>query len=288
MKLLITGASGFLGRRAAAYMQGLGYEVLAPTHGQLDITDKANVQTWFREHRPEAVFHTAAISDTGKCQKDPVWSEAINVDGCVNLAESCREFGSKLVLCSTDQVYFGSPSPGPHREDDILTPPNIYGSQKLRAERQCLAIAPDTVCLRLSWMYSTKHLPGDHGNFLTTLLDTLEDETKPITWPVYDRRGITPVEAVVQQLPGALKLPGGPWNFGGENREDTYHLVKGLLEELGMEEPLTRLVPNETAFAETPRDMTLDLTKTRSAGISFPTTREGLLRALKMLKEGKT
>lgn len=287
MKLLVTGASGFLGRRAAAYLMSCGHEVLTPRHARLEITDAASVRDWFREHRPEGVIHTAAVSDTGLCQRKPEWSEAINVTGCVNLAESCREYGSKLVLCSSDQVYFGSPSPGPHREDDILVPPNVYGSQKLRAERNCLAIAPDTVCLRLSWMYSTTPLPGDHGNFLTTLLAALKDETKPLTWPVYDRRGITPVEAVIRQLPTALKLPGGPWNFGSENREDTYHLVRGLLEELGMEAALTRLEPNKTAFAEAPRDMTLDLTKARAAGIDFASTRESLLRSLQEIREEK-
>lgn len=285
MKLLITGGTGFLGRRSAEYMRALGYDVLTPTHSELDITNADNVLSWFREHRPQAVFHTAAISDTGKCQNDPVWSETINVDGCVNLARCCREFGSKLVLCSTDQVYFGSPSPGPHREDDILTPPNVYGGQKLRAEQRCLSIAPDTVCLRLSWMYSTRQQPGEHGNFLTTLRAALEDETKPLTWPVHDRRGITPVEAVIRQLPATLKLPGGVWNFGCENREDTYHMVQGVLKEQGMDEVLARLTPNEAAFADAPRDITLDLTKTRAAGIDFPTTREGLLQALKEIRE---
>ena len=285
MKLLVTGGSGFLGRRAAAHLRSLGHEVLTPTHSQLDITDPSAVRAWFRAQQPEAVIHTAAISDTGLCQREPVWSEAINVNGCLHLAEACRETGSKLVFCSTDQVYFGSPVPGPHREEDPLAPPNVYGSQKLRAERQSLEIAPDTVCLRLSWMYSPQRLSGDHGNFLTTLLDALKDTSKPLTWPIHDRRGITPVDAVVRQLPAALTLPGGPWNFGGENRDDTYHLVRGLLEELGMDQALARLTPNEAAFAQAPRDMTLDLTKARSAGIDFPSTRAGLLQVLKEMKE---
>lgn len=113
MKLLITGASGFLGKRTAAYFEKMGYIVLTPAHSQLDITDVENVRTWFRENRPEAVIHTAAVSDTGLCQQKPEWSECINVTGSVNLAESCREFGSKLVICSSDQVYFGSVLPGP-------------------------------------------------------------------------------------------------------------------------------------------------------------------------------
>ena len=281
MKLLITGASGFLGRRAAAYFAGLGYEVMTPAHKELDITEETSVRDWFRENRPEAVIHTAAISDTGLCQQKPEWSEKINVDGCVNLAKSCRETGAKLVICSSDQVYFGAAQPGPHRETEEVLQTNVYGRQKYRAEQRCLEIWPDTVCLRLSWMYSTQPQPGDHGHFLTTLLDTLRDETRPITWPVHDRRSITNVDTVIRNLPGALKLPGGAYNFGGENDTDTYSLVRSLLEELDLSQALARMVPNETAFADVPRDMTMDLTKTRMGGLDFPTTRQGLLDALK-------
>ena len=281
MKLMVTGGSGFLGRRAAAYFTALGHQVLTPSHSTLDITDRNSVQKWFRENRPEAAIHTAAISDTGLCQQKPDWSERINVDGCVNLAQSCREFGAKLVICSSDQVYSGSTLSGPHREDEILVPNNVYGCQKLRAEQQCLEVLPDTVCLRLSWMYSTVSFPEEHGHFLTTLKAALADDTKPLTWPIHDRRGLTDVETVVKNLPAALKLPGGVWNFGAENSASTYDTVKELLTRLGMSSALARLQPNEAAFAHNPRDISMDLTRLNAAGITFPATLEGLIRAMK-------
>lgn len=281
MKLLVTGGSGFLGRRTSAYFASLGYQVLTPSHSTLDITDRDTVRNWFRENQPEAVIHTAAISDTGLCQQKPEWSEQINVDGCVNLAQSCREFGAKLVICSSDQVYSGSSLPGPHQEDEFLAPNNVYGCQKLRAEQQCLEILPDTVCLRLSWMYSTVSFPGEHGQFLTTLKTVLADETKPLTWPIHDRRGLTDVDTVVNNLPAALKLPGGVWNFGAENSASTYDTVKELLTRLGMSSALARLQPNEAAFADNPRDISMNLTRLNAAGIVFPATLDGLIRAMK-------
>lgn len=276
MKLLITGGSGFLGKRAAAYFEKLGCAVLTPAHSQLDITDIAGVWAWFRENRPDAVIHTAAVSDTGLCQRSPQWSQTINVTGCGNLARCCREFGSKLVLCSSDQVYFGSALPGPHREEEPLTPANVYGDQKLRAEGLCLEEAPDTVCLRLSWMYDRESHPGEHGHFLATLRETLADPQKPISWPIHDRRGITDVRYVVENLPKALTLPGGVYNFGSENSDSTHHTVKAVLEELEMEAALVRLTPNTQAFMDAPRDISMDTGKLRAAGIRFPTTRQGL------------
>jgi len=281
MKLLVTGGSGFLGRRTAAYMKTLGFRVLTPSHGELDITDADAVRQWIRKNQPEAVIHTAAVSDTGLCQRQPQWSETINVGGCENLAAACREAGAKLVICSSDQVYSGSSLPGPHREEEPLAPNNVYGNQKLRAEQRCLEILPEAVCLRLSWMYSAECFPGEHGHFLTTLKAALKDETLPLSWPVHDRRGITNVDQVIKNLPAALKLPGGIYNFGSENPDSTYRTVQVVLNALEMTDALSRLKPNEEAFADKPRDISMDLGKLRKAGIAFPSTAEGLVRALK-------
>lgn len=279
MKVLITGGSGFLGRRTAAYFEKMGWQVLAPEHCELDITE--DLRTWFRRNQPEVVIHTAAVSDTGLCQRRPEWSEKINVAGTVNLAEACLETGAKLLFCSSDQIYSGSPVSGPHREAETVSPNNVYGAQKLRAEQHCLEILPETVCLRLSWMYARNSYPAEHSHFLATLKAALEDKSKPLTWPVHDRRGLTDVDTVIRNLPQAVNLSGGVWNFGSENDCSAYDTVKKVLEELGMESALRRLVPNEEAFSDHPRDITMDLTRLRSAGIAFPTTGEGLSLALK-------
>ena len=281
MKLLITGGSGFLGRRTAAYFEKLGWQVFAPSHGQLDITDAAAVREWFAANRPDAMIHTAAVSDTGECQRNPERSEIINVTGTANLVECCREFGVKPVICSSDQVYFGSTGTEAHRETETLTPGNVYGSQKLRSEEQCVEIYPETVCLRLSWMYTTERFHGEKGDFLSALQTTVTDPNSSISWPVYDRRGLTDVKYVVENLPEALKLPGGVWNFGSENDFSTHDTVKQALEALNLQEPLGRLKPNTDAFADGARNLSMDVSKLNAAGIHFPTTLEGLLRVLK-------
>ena len=281
MKLLVTGGSGFLGRRTVTCFEKLGWQVLAPGHSQLDITDAAGVRAWFKENRPDAMIHTAAVSDTGICQRKPAWSEEINVNGTANLVESCREWGAKPVICSSDQVYFGSTLRDAHRESEVLTPANVYGDQKLRSEEQCLEICPDTVCLRLSWMYARERFAGEKGDFLSALKAALGDGSKAISWPVHDRRGLTDVMYVVENLVKALELPGGVWNFGSENDASTHETVKRVLEALHMEEALRRLQPNEDAFADNGRNLSMDLPKLTAAGGYFPTTVEGLIRALK-------
>ena len=276
MKLLITGGSGFLGRRAVTCFKTPDHRVFAPSHRELDITDAAALDRWFRENLPDAVIHTAAVSDTGVCQKHPEWSETINVTGTVNLAKICRSYGAKLVICSSDQVYFGSTRPGPHTESEPLSPGNVYGCQKLRAEEQCLTILPETVCLRLSWMYARDRAEGEKGDFLSNLKAALADPSLPLTWPVHDRRGLTDVSDVIRNLPKALTFPGGVWNFGSANDLSTFHTVQSLLENHPARE---RLTPNEYAFRDSPRDLTMDQTRLNAAGICFPTTLEALQNA---------
>ena len=280
MKLLVTGGSGFLGRRTAAFFATLGWQVFTPTHKESDITDLSALRDWFGRNTPDVVIHTAAVSDTMLCQQKPEWSEAVNVTGCVNLAKICKQTGAKLVMCSSDQVYFGSVVTTAHRENETLSPGNVYGSQKLRAEQNCLAILPETVCLRLSWMYARESFPGEHGHFLTTLKAALADDGKALLFPIHDRRGITDAEYVVKNLPAAIKLPGGVFNFGSENDCDTYTTMKNLFEEIGKGSYLRRLQANEEAFSDNPRNLTMDLAKLNAAGITFPTTKEGLRWAM--------
>lgn len=289
MKLLITGGTGFLGRRAAAHFAALGVHVLTPGRTQLDITEDASVRNWFVHNRPEAVLHCAAVSDTGACQREPERTADVNVAGAARLAVACADAGAKLIFCSSDQVYSGSVLPGPHLETESLLPGMVYARQKLEAEQRCAILCPDMVSLRLSWMYTTRPLPGEHGHFLATLLAALREGNLPLRWPVYDCRGITDAAAVVDRLPAALALPAGVYNFGAANDVDTFHTVQAVLAEpavqramqkAGLSDPLTRLVPDTQAFADVPRDIRMDPARTAAAGIVFDTTRQGLCAAL--------
>lgn len=280
MTILITGGSGFLGRRSAIHLTSLGHHVLTPTHTELDITDASTVETWFQLHQPDAVIHCAAVSDTGLCQRQPEWSHEINVTGSVHLARACSQTGAKMIFCSSDQVYHASSLPSPHTEAEVLSPKTVYARQKLLAEQLCHSACPNIVSLRLSWMYSVNSIQGEHGHLLTSLSTALKDPSLPLTWPVYDHRGITDVDHVVWNLPAALELPADVYNFGAENDIDTFHTLQSVFSRLGLQDALSRLTPNLQAFADSPRDIRMDSTKAAAHGITFPSTVDGLCNAL--------
>ena len=95
-KLLITGTSGFLGGRIADYFREK-YEIYAPSHAQLDITDEGSVSNVLEEYRPDAVIHCAGISDLAIFERERERSWRIHVDGsgdrrCANCGESIGKF----------------------------------------------------------------------------------------------------------------------------------------------------------------------------------------------------
>lgn len=274
-RLLVTGASGFLGRRIAEFYRGT-YEVLTPGHREMDITDREKVSAVFHDFKPHFVIHAAAVSDVGMCEKEPERSWKMNVEGSRNIALASAELHSKCLMCSSDQIYFGSRIPGSHREDEDVNPLNVYGRQKKQAEEECLTENPKCVMLRLSWMYDTvTKSKYEHGDFFRTLALGLQKK-EVLCCPVHDVRGITDVNEVVCNLEKAWELEGGVYNFGSPNDRNTYETVAAMFKELGWD--AGRIRRNEEAFAPTPRDISMNVGKIDNNGILFSSTLEGLIR----------
>ena len=274
-KLLVSGASGFVGSRAAKFYREK-YEIYAPSHREMDITDEESVYAVFEGFRPDYVVHCAAISDIGRCDREPEGSWKINVDGSRHVAKASGRYSAKCLVCSSDQVYQGSGGKGPHREEEIVEPVNLYGRQKKRAEEECLRENPNCVVLRLSWMYDVhRKNRKEHGDFFTGLLSGLKD-TEILRYPIYDVRGITDVHEVVGNLERAFELKGGIYNFGSPNDRSTYKTVIAMFEGLGWD--TNHIEKNEEAFAERPRDISMDQGKLNACGIVFTPTVEALIR----------
>ena len=220
-KILITGASGFVGSRVVARWRN-EYAVLAPSHAELDITDRESVNSYFMLNSPDVVVHLAALSNTGYCEQNPDDSYRVNVEGAANIARAAALCRAKMIFFSSDQVYNGNLESGLLSEDVIVAPENIYGRHKLEAEERVLYFNPNTVVLRASWMYDRERegMPS-HANFVLNIAKAIKERT-PIVFPVREYRGITWVREVVEFLPATFALQGGVYNYGAPNTMDTY------------------------------------------------------------------
>lgn len=276
MKIGVTGAGGFLGSRILSFYQNR-YEVTGYSHSDMDFTDFKEAERILKRDRPDILIHTAAISDVGQCEKEPERSERINVTGVGYLAGICKEIGTRLIFCSSDQVYVGNKEREPHREGEELSPPTVYGQQKIRAEQAACSLQPDTVVLRLSWMFAVDFRLGkEHGNLISAVCQA-ENSEEALCYPVYDRRSITDVWEVVRNLEVMFHAPAGIYNFGSENHESTYQVVRELMESAGIDLALLR--KNEEAFRECPRNLRMNIEKAKACGVSFLTTAEALRQA---------
>lgn len=285
-RILITGASGFVGGRIARSLSD-SYDVITPTHSELDITSDDRVQEYMDDVRPDIILHLAAISDTGYCETHPEESYLVNVIGVENLAKSAARHGAKMVFFSSDQIYNGNQEPGLLPEDVLVSPENQYGRHKLLAEQRALAIADSAVALRATWMYDIQRSGmHTHNNFVINLKRAVTEGTS-LNYATREYRGITWVEEVVRNIPYTFDLPGGVYNFGAENTLNTYQTAlkyaEILLSEMSSSEALSKIhdivKADEARFPEHIRNISVSLKKITDASqgkIRFLTTMEGL------------
>ncbi len=122
MRILVTGVDGQVGVRLAAILSGRGHRILGVDRGPrraegdfgylgLDLSREAEVLGAFAEFRPEAVVHTASMTDVDQCEKDPVGAWACNVTATANVARASAAAGAHLVHVSTDYVFDGEAGP---------------------------------------------------------------------------------------------------------------------------------------------------------------------------------
>jgi len=185
MKILITGANGFIGRkilnRLAARKDS---EVMAVSlhedryHGNgyrfrtLDVTDRKAFETCIASFLPNVIIHTAAMSVIGQCEAHQDASRKLNFEAVKNLAELARDFNCRLIHLSTDNVFDGKTSIL-HKEEDIPHPINTYGKHKAMAEQAIAETLSNYAILRVVLVYG-KPLEGQHGNLVHLVRSKVE------------------------------------------------------------------------------------------------------------------
>ena len=233
-KLLITGASGFLGynlcQLAKPEWEIYGTHFSRPleipnvTTIKLDLTDFQELQRLFAEIKPTAVIHTAAQSSPNFCQTHPKESSAINVTASCDIAGLCADYSIPCIFTSTDLVFDGSNPP--YRETDPVSPVNYYGEQKVRAELGMLDRYPLTTICRMPLMFGTATETAT--SFMQPFIQTLK-QGKDLNLFIDEFR--TPVSgtSAAKGLLLALQQQ-GYIHLGGKERISRYDFGRLLVE----------------------------------------------------------
>lgn len=163
MKVLLTGASGQLGRCVQDVFPK-EWQLFAFNSQELDITNLEQVESTFESIKPDAVINAAAYTKVDQAESEADLAFRVNATGVYHLAFCSKKHGSRLIHISTDYVFDGTKRE-PYTETDPTNPINVYGQSKLAGENLALATHINTLILRTSWVFS------EYGNnFLKTML----------------------------------------------------------------------------------------------------------------------
>jgi len=137
VKALVTGAGGFVGVELVRHLESAGDEVVAvdrQTGG--DVTDPEAMRTLLARHRPDAVYHLAAVSHIGGSWLAPLEVFRVNAEGALNVLRASLEAGVARVLLvgSADEYGAVAEEELPLTEDAPLRPLSPYGASKVAAE----------------------------------------------------------------------------------------------------------------------------------------------------------
>ncbi len=282
-KLLITGASGFLGWHICQ-LANRNWEVYGTyfSHAleisnvkmlKVNLTNFSELKQLFNEIKPQAVIHTAALSQPNYCQNNPQESYAINVTVPGNIAGLCADNLIPCVFTSTDLVFDGLNAP--YKEADPVCPINIYGEQKVIAEQKMLEQYPQTAVCRMPLMFGAATPTAT--SFIQPFIQTLQ-QGKELNLFVDEFR--TPVSGTTaaKGLLLALEKVNGLIHLGGKERISRYEFGRLLVEAFQL--PVAGLKAcrqqDVKMAAPRPRDVSLDSSKAFALGYQPLPLREEL------------
>jgi dTDP-4-dehydrorhamnose reductase len=126
-KVLITGASGYVGAKVYESFQDRGIKVIGTYFSHklfdelvyCDLTDKDQVKELFDTHKPDIVIHIAANASNGSCEENPEAAKDLNVKATKYLVEESKKLNSKFIFISSLAAY---------------NPRGVYGESKINGE----------------------------------------------------------------------------------------------------------------------------------------------------------
>jgi UDP-glucose 4-epimerase len=298
MTVLVTGASGLIGRHTVAHLVERGERVRtfqrraaeSDKTGQLEHingdvrVDKQRLCAAARGCR--AVVHLAGRGDVGESRRDPVGYAELNASGTLHALEAARAAGATFVLASTQRVY--PLQPGLCREDTPPAPDSPYGYAKWVAELWCRMASDNygltTRVLRFFSVYG----PGQQaygGSGVVSIFARAALSGEPLMVQSAGRRDFSSADDVARGIGLALA---GPQD--GTHR--VYNVATGTgTTFLGLAQLVVDLTgsrsPIESRIEEPPgRDLVADITRARTELGYAPCVglREGLERYVAWLQ----
>jgi dTDP-4-dehydrorhamnose reductase len=293
MKILITGANGFLAHYLIEQLTAKNITVIATAKDfykgkikspflnfvPLDFINNEQVKHVLHIHKPTHIIHAGAISKPDVCEGNKELAYEINVKGTKNLLSTTEKINCKFIFISTDFVFNGHK--GMYNEDDERSAVNYYGQTKILAENAVMSYPLDWSIVRTVLVYG-KPLTG-RDNIITLVKQKLQAGEE---YSVFSDQVRTPT--YVEDLAKAIVLmieknTKGIYHISGQTVVTPYQMAVATAKFLHLDSSLIKEVTAE-CFAQPalrPAKTGFDIAKAKKElGFEPVSFEEGLKKTL--------
>jgi UDP-glucose 4-epimerase len=199
-KVLVTGGAGFIGSNLVRALADRGDDVRVldnfstGNRANLEGLDvevvEGELRSYERVHAAvrgvEVVYHLGALGSVPRSVQDPLTSNAVNVEGTLNVLLAARDEGVRRVVFSSSSSIYGASGELPRTEAMAPDPISPYGVAKLAAERYCVSCSRvyerfETVVLRYFNVFGPNQSPHSQYAAVVPLFLTLVAREEPVT-----------------------------------------------------------------------------------------------------------
>jgi dTDP-4-dehydrorhamnose reductase len=188
VRVWLTGGRGFVGSNVLEVFRARGAEVVAPTHAEVDLTDRDGVLRAVDAAQPDAIVHCAILNDLGRLYSHRREGWDAYVEATRHVVDAANAADAHVVLVSTDWVFDGTQ--GGATEDTPPNPINAYGFLKAASEMVVAERARRGTIARIAGVQGVHRACADapraqdagFGYFVASIADALRDGRRFRVW----------------------------------------------------------------------------------------------------------
>ncbi|MBI9107344.1 MAG: SDR family oxidoreductase [Spirochaetales bacterium] len=281
MKILLTGASGLLGRAVYKSLSesAAGFELAGTFFSRssdnlikLNLTDSSAVIKAVSDLSPDLIIHCAAERRPDVVKKNPADAEKLNVSAVSTLAEAAEARGAAILYLSTDYVFDGTNPP--YGTEDEPNPLNTYGRMKLEGEIICLTTCSRQIILRLPILYGNVEHLGESA--VTVIAENITydkpsfHDDEAVRYPTHTEDIAEVITGMAERLYQGEDIS-GIYHWSAETPYTKYEIALVMAEALGIDKNLIQRATPDPDAAPRPLDAHLDTSRLRMLGLGRET-----------------